>query len=93
MSERSSTSIDQEKVPPQYADLPQSDEEMDFCTSPMGHDLDPINDEAHGPYTRMVCIHCNADRLVVPGDLLSQRSDRYPEWCEVEPDTDQEGDR
>jgi len=80
--------IDQDSIPSQYADLPQSDEEMDPCSSPMGHSLDPINDEAHGPYTRMVCIYCNENRLVVPDDLLPSRSDRYPEWCEVDTDTD-----
>ncbi len=74
-----------EKIPERFAGEPLTEEDMPPCTSMMGHQLEPVNDEAHGAKTRMVCLHCGESRLVMPGDLdRYPESFEYPPWCELD---------
>lgn len=58
-----------------------TEDEMPMCSSPAGHQLNPVNDEKGGPQTRMVCIMCDASRPVRAGDL-DRYAGEYPEWVE-----------
>jgi len=82
-------SVDEEKTPDRYANEPLTDDDMPPCTSMMGHQLSPFNDEDGGPQTRMACMHCNETRLVTPGDLKHYLdTHEYPPWCVKLEDTD-----